>query len=483
MKSAKTCAVLVAVGVLGMAHAPVFAAASAVDVKAIREAAKSAVCRVTVTNSWGVPVAMASGFLIGDGRFLVTDLGAVAQPDVAGVSFVFADGATATTTQFGLADATLGLVVLRVEGLASPRAGLPLAAALPSPLDGSVTVAAAGWQFGSQLDVVTGRLLKGPAIREVAALTRVDASGGVDTFVRMDGPRLEAPGSPVLDSAGTVVAVAMEVTIHETVAALAIPASSLRAALLGAAPQLKALSELPRPLWPSKMLRVVGAPAAAADCAGGVSGLKSAMTCSACGGQGKVRVMDTSSMYGYSYYSYSPCPTCHGERVAVQKGLMKAVSPLVEGASRTVWAPAVDDRSRVAARAAGQEVVKALSTSGPYFQKAYAAAVAAELGRSDLALPQGVLVHAEVQKRVDGPDGRYLFLAPRDCPTPVLVRVDDLVAPGAKTTAPRKEPAGQTWLILAGLAVSRFKGEGSQGLFVVPLEWAPAAPPQAPPKP
>jgi hypothetical protein len=267
------------------------------------------------------------------------------------------------------------------------------------------------------------------------------------------------------------------------VAALAIPASSLRAALLGAAPQLKALSELPRPLWPSKMLRVAGAPAAAADCASGARGLKSAMVCPMCGGKGTVRGLGYTDSYGMGYYSTRPCPACHGETVMVQKGLLKVVSPLVEGASRTVWAPAVDDRSRVAARAAGQEVVKALGASGPYFQKAYAAVVAAELGRSDLALPQGVLVYAEVQKRVDGPDGRYLVLGPQDCPTPVLVRVDDLVAPGAKATAPRKEPAGKTWVILAGLAVSRFKGAESQGLFVVPLEWVPASPPQAPSKP
>ncbi|MCX5675662.1 MAG: trypsin-like peptidase domain-containing protein [Planctomycetota bacterium] len=473
MKSARIAAVLAAVA--GLCLAPVRAGGAApIDMGAVRAAAQASVCRVSVNNSWGVPVATASGFLIGDGRFVVTDLGAVARPSVERVQLTFADGSAARAVQFGMADAALGLVVLRVEGDASPRKGLPLAAALP-PLDGTASVAAAGWQWGSQLDVVTGRLCKGPTIREVAALTRVDTPPGVDAFVRIDGGRTACAGAPVFDSAGTVVAVTLEVTVHNTSAALAMPASSLRSALLVAQPQLKPLADLPKPLWPSRLLRLAGKPAWAGDCASAVSTFKMAMTCPTCKGRGKVQG-PSSSMWSYSMYSYVPCPRCHAETCWAQASVVKALAPAVEGATRTFWAPVADDNSRTAARATGAEVIKSLATAGRHYQFGHARLQANDLISGPL--PQGVLVHAEVQKKIDGPDGRYVVLAPRNGSMPVLVRVDDLVAPGAKSTVTaRKEPADGTWIFLAGTAIARLPGPDPKGVFILPLEWTPATMP------
>ena len=493
MKSARIAAVLAAVASLCLAQARPAGGAAPVDWGAVRAAAAASVCCVRVNNSWGVPVATASGFLIGDGRFVVTDLGAVARPSVERVRLTFADGSEAWAARFGMADPVLGLVVLRVEGDAAPRQGLPLAAALP-PLDGTAPVAAAGWQWGSQLDVVTGRLWRGPTIREVAALTSVDTPPGVDAFVRIDGGRTACAGAPVFDSAGTVVAVTMEVTVRDTSAALAMPASSLRLALLGAQPQLKALADLPKPLWPSRLLRLAGAPATAGDCASAVSIFKAAMTCPTCNGRGKVRVAD-SSTWSYSLPYYVPCQKCHAETCCAQESVVKALAHAVEGATRTFWAPVVDKKSWTAARATGAEVIKSLAAAGRHFQYDYAGLQGkgptsgvlprdgkrrAEIpfkgkGLASGALPQGVLVHAEVQKKIDGPDGRYVILAPRNGEMPVVVRADDLVAPGAKSTVTaRKEPADGTWIFLAATAIARLQDPGPKGVFVLPLEWTPA---------
>jgi hypothetical protein len=473
MKLARIAAVVAAVA--GLCLAPVRAGGAApVDWGAVRAAAQASVCCVRVNNAWGVPVATASGFLIGDGRFVVTDLGAVARPSVERVRLTFADGSAAWAAQFGMADPVLGLVVLRLEGDAAPRQGLPLAAALP-PLDGTAPVAAAGWQWGSQLDVVTGRLWRGPTIREVAALTSVDTPPGVDAFVRIDGGRTACAGAPVFDSAGTVVAVTMEVTVHDTSAALAMPASSLRSALLGTQPQLKALADLPKPLWPSRLLRLAGAPATAGDCASAVSTFKAAMTCPTCQGRGKVRVAD-SSMWSYSLPYYVPCRKCHAETCCAQPSVVKALAQAVEGATRTFWAPVADEKSWKAARATGAEVIKSLAAAGRHFQ--YDHAGLQGKGLKSGVMPQGVLVHAEVQKKIDGPDGRYVILAPRNGAMPVVVRADDLVAPGAKSTVvARKEPADGTWIFLAGTAIARLQGPDPQGVFVLPLEWTPAAMP------
>ena len=205
-------------------------------------------------------------------------------------------------------------------------------------------------------------------------------------------------------------------------------------------------------------------------------------------------------------YSYVPCPRCHAETCYPQASVVKALAPAVEGATRTFWAPVADERSRAAARATGAEVIKSLATAGRHYQFGHARLQANDLISGPL--PQGVLVHAEVQKKIDGPDGRYVILAPRkgampvvvgdgrwparSTPTkaprngsmPVLVRADDLAAPGAKSTVTaRKEPADGTWIFLAGTAIARLQGPGPEGVFILPLEWAPATMPIDPDPP
>ena len=93
--------VCVAVVLLAAGWASGQVASSKFDPQGLRESAGPAVCRITVENAWGIPQAVVSGFLLGEGRFVVTDLGAVARRGAARASLLFSDGFQAEATEFG----------------------------------------------------------------------------------------------------------------------------------------------------------------------------------------------------------------------------------------------------------------------------------------------------------------------------------------------------------------------------------------------
>jgi hypothetical protein len=114
-----------------------------------------------------------------------------------------------------------------------------------------------------------------------------------------------------------------------------------------------------------------------------------------------------------------------------------------------------------------------------------ACSYAANLERAASSLPRGTLLRADIKEHMDGPDGNYLLLAPPDSTTPVAVRLDDLLQLGAKANLPdRKDPADGSWVLLCGMALSRFDDGKQRGLFLLPLEWMliAAPPPPAPPR-
>ena len=477
--------VLAALALAGLALADGAGAAPAMDPAAMKRTAGPAVCRLSAENAWGVPAAIVSGFLLGDGRFIVSDLGAVAQPATTRVTVRFQDGKTAAATQFGMADPGLGLVALRVEvapsekgkaAAATARKGLPLAPELPS-LEGGVAVVAVGWQWGDQLTAVVGRLGKGPLIREVAALVRAELPTGVDAFVRMDGARLElASGSPMLDASGTVVAVTLDVMIRDTIASLAIPASSLRTTLLATQPQLKPLSDLPKPIWPERVLRLPGDPPAATEVTRLAAENKKGLRCPTCDGRGR---LDTFGMGWVGSRSIAMCPTCHGERYAMQQTLLPGISDMALAATRIAWGPTTDERTRASTRAAMLDALKVLAGVGNYFQNRLAALTMDDLGRPALVLPRGMVLPCQVRQHVDGPDGPYAILLPLGSATPVAVRVADLTALGAKgPLVDHKNPVDQAWIVLAGAVLSRFDSGKDKGFYILPVEWMAIAAPK-----
>jgi hypothetical protein len=455
-------------------------AAAPIDAGAVRGSARSAVCRVTVENAWGIPEAIATGFLLGDGRFVVTDLGTVGRPGAAQVSLQFQDGSKSIAREFGMADPALGLVLLRMPADAPARTGLALAAELPV-LDGTAPVMAAGWHWGSQLEVVAGRLWKGPAMRDLAPLARVEPPAGVDTFVRMEGGRLEAAGgSPLLGSSGTVLAVGFNLLVRDVVAPLGMPATTLRSALLATPPQLKPLAELPKPLWPQRPLRMPGGPVAPAEIAAAASRFKTALLCEMCKGTGRITGDGPGrGLISRFFDARFPCPACRGELVTANEVSLKSLSTLAEQGTRTVWAPMADDRARAAARATGTDILKALIGYGPYFRRDHAAAAAAALRTGTVPPPWGIVCQAQVTGADNGPDGRYVFLSPWNSRATLAVRADDLATPGYKTSA-RREPPSDSWILLMGAVLSRFKADSREGFFVLPCEWLSCT---APPEP
>jgi hypothetical protein len=524
---------------------------------ALRNTVGQAVCAVTVENQWGIPVAVSTGFLLGDGRFAITDLGAVAQPGVARATLLFSDGTMAEARQFGLADPALGLVALRVKsrtpmrpnpaprGEEQPtdpaesetplRPGLALAPALP-PLETTGLVTAMGWRYGKQLEWVAGRVTRGPAIKEIAMRAHVETPTGVDAFLKMDGNRIDAAsGSPVFDASGSVLAVRLEVQARDLSLALAIPAPSIRQALMGAPAELKALSAIPKPFWPAQILRVKGEPPTVAEFTRATQVIKDSLVCKACNGKGKAaggflhRMMDGNA----------PCPVCQGDGIAIQEGVYSSLTQWAERGVQAVWAPTVDDRSRTAVRSSAFEIMRALATSHPNVRRMLGFAGLGDIMRPGV-MPRGAVFFARVRDIVDGPDGRYLILdasnppwdmggppwprgpggrdpgpgdpggrrtrtldapardaaggvvaPPPEPPRPpadrgftVALRAVDVAALAKGPAGNRREPEQGAWIVVAGSAVSGYRGGEYNGLAVLPLEWLPAPlPPPVRPRP
>ena len=441
------------------------------DLQSLRESAGPAVCRITVENAWGIPQAVVSGFLLGEGRFVVTDLGAVARRGAARASLLFSDGAEAEATEFGLADPALGLAALRVDAEEPLRRGLSLAPSLP-PLDGVAPVGVIGWQWGKQLEAATGRVRRGPDIREVARRSNVETPEGIDAFLRIEGARLSAvSGSPVVDGSGTVLAVRLDVAAPGLVLTLAMPAVSLRQSLLSAEPKLKPLSDLPRPLWPVDILRLPGAPPAQAEFLRTTQTIKTAIACERCKGTGKVSG-------GRSWFGRSsvPCFTCLGTGIVIHADDFDMLASWAEQGTSAVWAADQDNRSRAAARTMGAEVLKSLAAVGRNFQSLFGSA-GVDLVKFPPAMPHGIVLYCRVSESVDGPDGRYLFLESVNTRTLAAVRADDLVGhDDLGPTAGRSEPKVGAWFVLAGAVLSRFDTGERHGVFVLPFEWTPYQP-------
>ena len=481
MKHARTTAIpAVAVVVALAVSAAAATAAAPVDAAAMKTSAGPAVCRITAANSWGAAMAYATGFLLGDGRFAIADLGVVAQAGGGQVTAEFADGTSLTAKEFGWADPGLGLVALRVGSGDPKRPGLPLVAAMP-PLDGSVVVAAEGCRWAGKPELVTGRIWRGPPVKDMASRARIEPPAGPDAFIRMEGGRLElASGSPVIDSSGTVLGIILDLAVGDVALFQGMPAASVRAAMLVAQPQLKPLSELPRPLWPTRFLRVPGPPALGTDIARAFQAVKTGFTCQTCKGTGTVEVDRGRRGFLAGLFGRGrerECPDCGGEKIAYQAGLGPLLAVLADEATRTVWAPVgVDERARAAARVAVSDVCKTVAGARYHLRRDLSLAVADDLAKPAARLPRGVFLYAHVQRHLDGPDGRYVVLSALRFPKDIAVRLDDLQGgpPGKTPAGPRRDPADGTWLVIGGTILSACNTGKGDGMFMLPVEWCPA---------
>ncbi|MBE3069561.1 MAG: hypothetical protein IMZ66_04920, partial [Planctomycetes bacterium] len=458
---------IVAMALAEAASAAAMAPTGRTEANALRERVSPALCVVTVENAWGIPQSVSTGFLLGNGRFVVCDLGAVKHRGVQRVTLRFPDGKTVQITDFGMADPALGLAALRVGEGEPDRAGLPLAAAMPV-LDTGQVVSSAGWRWGHEIAVTCGRALRGPKIEEVASRSQVETPPGIEGFIRVDGGRIDAAsGGPVLDADGNVLAVRLDVDAKKMTLALAMPATTLRKSFLSAQPELRPLADLPEPLWPVQILRLPGEPTDEKTLGRASLAIQRLLICSTCRGKGKVSV----GRFGFG--AEIPCPACLGAGLRIDADSYDKLSEWAIQGTRVAWAPGVPAARRTVARKLGVEMMTQLGKVGQQIRR-----LMGPLGSMDLvplkesAMPSGVILYARVSDQVEGPDGQYLILEAVNTRARIAVRVEDMLGHDGLGPQPgRQVPKPATRFAMAGTVLSTFKSEEQQGIYVLPFEW------------
>ena len=418
--------------------------------------------------------------MLGNGRFVVMELGALARHGAARAVVRFQDGSKVATEQFGMADPMSGLAALYLKPGASSREGLTLVLTLP-PLDANPMVATTD-SGGSQLELATGRLIAGPKMVELAARTDVSVLKADWTFLRILCRGVAgASGMPVLDGEGAVVGVRMDVIGRKVTAPLVVPATALRDALFSSKPELKRLAELPKAAWAVPILRMEGQPVTASQFSQLARGLKDGMVCRQCNGKGSIVKGSVSSSHGLSIVR---CKVCVGDGVVCPEDVYARMAQMAEECARVAWALDIEARTRKAVLAEGLQRLKALAAAGPRFLRDWGRAVTADLKAADGDFPRGIVLHARVGETIEGPDGRYTLLEMARAHVSAAFRPAAVTNPS--TPGPSgvpAEPRERTWIVIGGVAQARIDsgkagsplGRGKdRPLYVLPFGWVPA---------
>ncbi len=469
----------------------------------VRAQVEGSICRVVTRNGLGVPIAYATGFLIGDGSFVVTDLASVYTSGFAGVDVEFEGGGRASVSGFGMADRLTGLVALRIEGdPGTPgRSGLAVAASLP-PLEGRPFVVALGWAWGERLETAVGRLEWGESASALAQTTGVRVPPSEATFLSAGGRLVPGTtGVPLIDASGQVAGVALDVRGQER-SPVVVSGAMLRRALLAAEPNVRPLAELPKALWPIRRRRVCGEPVHPATVARAIPALKTRLRCTRCNGAGTVkvkRVIGRKTVLGDApqpVYGLVPttCPLCKGESVLIRDGFHDAFGTTVEQATRLRYQPEADKDARKAARDNVLEILEGLAKVGATARVTFSRQGAEALDRAATTdqVPQGVAVYAQVRQSVAGPDGGYTLLAPYGSARMLAARTHKAGEPSERTELGRFDDwTYGRWLAVAGVVDRSCELDGKAVLHFRPLVWvagpnlgpAPARPRPARPDP
>lgn len=467
------------VAILGSSLVPgvlLVRAAQPVDVIAARKEVGPKVCLVTVDGPLGLPVAYASGFLLGDGKFVVTDLASVAQPGVKQITVRFRDESTGTGRQFGMADPAIGLVAIALDQPKTDLGGLAIASALPADNDEAVML---GWKWAKDLDLVKGMVKNGAGAADLATVLKLDPPKAAATFLAFASPRVElATGAPALDASGAVVGVFIDlVGVDKT---FLVPAPALRSALLSAGARLKPLAELPKPYWPVAVTALGGRPTTPAEFAAVARSAKTRSRCGKCEGSGKIIVKklvayhNVNGMVRPIYREETePCPNCKGETVVCGDGLYAIFADMARDAWRLIASPDIDPKAKDAAMNTGTAMLTALGKVGARYRDAFVSQATADLAKAATESPRGIVVYAQVRENVAGPDGEYTLLAVHRSGSLLAVRAARFAAPGAAgdgKPALGRPGAGQ-WIILGGEATGPVALPPHRPIFVNPFGW------------
>jgi len=448
--------------------------AQAPDVVAIRDAAAPRVCVVTVQNALGVPVAYATGFLFGEGRFAVTDLASLAQPGATQATLRFRDGRTAVARQFGMADPTIGLAAIRVEDDKTEASGLSFSGTPPA--DTLTEVVVVGWRWGQEFDVAVGKVANGISAPDLAARIKMEPPQADVTFLRYEGNRPDLPsGAPVFDRAGGVMGILVQVAGFEK--SVVVPAALLRKALLAAEPKLRPLAELPKPIWPIAVVPFAVKPSTAVEFAQDVRAIKARSRCGKCSGKGTVmveKIVGTRNMGGITTKIVSTvpetCRACKGEGVICNDGLYAQMVNMAEDGTWLAQAADVDARVKDAAITNGLGLLKGLSAVGGQYREGLLRQMQADLARTDKTWPRGLVVFACVRDSVDGPDGKYLLLAPHQSVSLLAAGAEKMASAADPKGGPVQPPIG-SWIIVAGLALGEVQFQDQKATGIQPFVW------------
>ena len=453
-------------------------AAEAPDAAAVRETATGRVCLVTAENALGVPVAYASGFLLGEGRFAITDLATLARPDVRQARLRFRDGGKAVATQFGMADPSTGLVAVKVDQIPAGLSGLALSTVSfePASAEGQGEITVVGHKWGQEpADFVIGQFSHVTSSADLVGRLKIDPPKQAISMLNFANINPEqASGSPVLDRTGDVVGVLLRIAGVEK--PLVVPASALRDALVASDRQLKPLAELPKPVWPVGVLPVVGKPSTAQDFAQTVRTIKVRSVCSKCMGKGTVTVrklIGSRIIGGFPRNTYKDevqnCDKCNGEGVLFPDGLYAQFIRMAEAGTWLASAGGVEPKVRDAVFSSGLDVLRAIAKVGKSYRDDLTQEIKSDLSKGGTGGPHGMVVYAQVREEVDGPDGKYVLLSPQGAGTTFAAKADRLAAV-AEVRGTRLDEG--RWVILAGLAMGPVSLGSRHATYVQPFAWA-----------
>jgi len=478
-------AVAFGLGVWGAAGTDSLRAGEPLPPLELRETAASRVCLVTVRNSMGLPRGYATGLLIGDGRFVLTDLATLVQPGVVQAQVRFEDGTTRTARRFGFADPVLGVAAIALDGDAPLRPGFVLAAE-ESPVDGSVAVTSAGWEWGATLKLVRGRLVAGKSGADLAAEVGCNPPAARQAFMSVNGGVVVGTsGSPVLDGQGNVVGIWLAIAGKGRPIDVVVPAAAVRQALLSAKPELKDFADLPASLWPARVQRMKGETPSPAALAQTVRSIRMQVLCKKCKGTGTIivtRVVGQHRVGGMVQTDVrrdrETCPDCGGEGTVMDDSAYKVLTLLADQALRILLDSGVEERAREAAHVNVVDVLEAMGKLTGRSRRAFIDAAVKELGRGAGDSPRGFVAYAQVRETLTGPDGDYVVFAPLHSGRLLAARKDGLSVPSGEGQDPPAEQGPPVlnygrWVVLAVVAEGAFDLEGREVVIVRPAAWVP----------
>ncbi len=434
------------------------------------------VCLVQAEGALGVPEAYATGFLLGAGKFVITDLSALARPGVEKVTIRFKEGEPLESDRFGMADRATGLVAVALPEAKKALGGLSLSTEAGAADEG-LPIVVVGWRHAADVDLATGRLAEAVPATDLAEACGVKAPAPEMTFGRLFAPaKGMGAAAPVVDADGGVVATVMH--LEGVDGLLAVPASALRRALLGAEAKLRPLSELPAPVWPALVATLPGEPMTPQQFARAVRAVKLRSRCDTCGGDGKVtvkKVVGKRRIGGMvrPIIREVPkrCDTCGGDGIVCEDGLYEFYARAAEGATRLAADPATSTNVMEAVVENTTGLLDALRRVGDPYRRRLTQQVSEDLGKGRGPFPRGLMAYAQRLETVKHAGRDYTFLRVYRSGVRLAVETSALDrALGAPQGAARSPGVGD-WIVLIGLARASVDLANQPSVYVSAFGW------------